>query len=154
MDAVDICMGYGRMLPVEHTDGNVRREGGVMVRTNVFLARQGSFAGAAAAKGDYDGWIGIVQRLLEESVTTDVVSSWNNAVFKIINDGLGMENSVVVFFTEGMLSEAKTVKKTYPDLRVALLTGDPRELSLDHQGVLVFSKVPFDRDAVRAALLA
>ncbi len=121
-----------------------------MARKSVFLIREGG----VAAQGGYDSWIGSMRRLFEESVTVRI-SSLEEAVTAITGStGPGTQDSAVIFFTRDMFPKAEALQKRYPDLRVALLTGDSREAAVDHSGVLVIDKGAIDRDAVGTAVLA
>ena len=98
------------------------------------LVKEGEWGRLSSKRGDYDLQIELYTDYSSEFADVLLAETLADALKIIKSHGV----EVVVFISRGMISDARMLKLSYPDLKVILLTGLPnwRETS----GVIVVNK--------------
>lgn len=83
------------------------------------IVNEGKRGLLSSERGDYDGWVKIIQRNVSESADVVTVTSFGDVIPIIDAGGVDM----VIFVSGSMIGEAQLIKRTYPEIKAILLTG-------------------------------
>ena len=94
----------------------------------VVIVNAGGWGSLSAEKGDYDEFVGYLQRILdaaEEKVRERLEKAAEVHVVRSVKEALDIldGHGVLVFMTRGMLGEARRIKARYEKMVVVVLTG-------------------------------
>lgn len=123
----------------------------------VIIVKEGEWGMLSTEKGDYDAWLGILQRAVEDAVaesldgkklkmaTVEVVDTLNEALEKLRNGRI----DAIVFNSRGMLDQARKIKREHRNTKVIVFTG----LIPDDEVILVDKGWLLDKKQIQRIIL-
>ena len=103
----------------------------------VVIVKEGEWGTLRQARGDYNAWIGLLERAIKDAgdeATVDLIRTFMEAEAEVKKGRV----DVLVFISRGMINVAEKIKKAWPALRVVIFSGlPPQEECLTQEIVLV-----------------